>query len=319
MEQTCAICDEVLASIRPVAGKLAGMFYQLNCPRCGEFEISHMLKESAAMTLNDDPEKQMLLSHYVRKLQRSNVLPEVTSSFIKNVLEHYKLPMPAEQADNLVLWLGRTLVAAEAFQDIDGRAMQAIIGGATKDAVHYIASHLAEEGLISYGPGPGGGIDAEWRIGLKFLGWKEFQRLESESIESRIVFMAMKFNMPELDLIVEQVFRPAVAATGFELRVLTDVPVAGLIDDRMRVEIRRSRFMLADITHSNLGAYWEAGFAEGLGKPVIYTCKKSEFTNSHFDTNHHLTVMWHDDHDAVAAELKNTIRATLPDEAKMDD
>jgi nucleoside 2-deoxyribosyltransferase len=59
------------------------------------------------------------------------------------------------------------------------------------------------------------------------------------------------------------------------------------------VEIRACRFLIADLTHANNGAYWEAGFAEGLGKPVTYTCKKSEFAKaSHFDTNHHLTVLW---------------------------
>jgi len=33
---------------------------------------------------------------------------------------------------------------------------------------------------------------------------------------------------------------------------------------RMRLEIRRSRFAVVDLTHGNRGAYWEAGFAEGL-------------------------------------------------------
>jgi len=35
----------------------------------------------------------------------------------------------------------------------------------------------------------------------------------------------------------------------------------------------------------NPGAYWEAGYAEGLGKPVIYTCEEAKFVEaSHFDT-----------------------------------
>jgi hypothetical protein len=66
----------------------------------------------------------------------------------------------------------------------------------------------------------------------------------------------------------------------------------------------------------------EAGFAEGLGKPVIYTCKKEAFEKegTHFDTNHHLTVVWEPGKLPVALEaLKATIRATLPIEAKMMD
>jgi nucleoside 2-deoxyribosyltransferase len=85
---------------------------------------------------------------------------------------------------------------------------------------------------------------------------------------------------------------------------------------------RQSKFLIADLTHGNAGAYWEAGFAEGLGKPVIYTCKKDVFDNKrvHFDANHHLTVIWNiATLENAAQELKNTIRATFPDEAKMSD
>ena len=101
-----------------------------------------------------------------------------------------------------------------------------------------------------------------------------------------------------------------------------DRPKAGLIDDRLRVEIQTSRFLIADLTHENAGAYWEAGYAEGLGKPVIYTCEKAKFEEqkTHFDTNHHLTVVWDADNLSEAAdELKATIRATLPGEAKLTD
>jgi nucleoside 2-deoxyribosyltransferase len=81
---------------------------------------------------------------------------------------------------------------------------------------------------------------------------------------------------------------------------------------------------MADVTHGNNGAYWEAGYAEGLGKPVIYTCERSKFDKvegrggAHFDTNHHLTVLWDSDAMADAADrLKATIRATFP-EAKRE-
>ena len=96
-----------------------------------------------------------------------------------------------------------------------------------------------------------------------------------------------------LDQLVNDHFRAAVAQTGFELRRLDDEQPAGLIDDRLRVEIQSARFLIADLTHGNRGAYWEAAYAEGLGRPVIYTCQHSKFAEtSHFDTNHHLTVLW---------------------------
>ena len=46
------------------------------------------------------------------------------------------------------------------------------------------------------------------------------------------------------------------------------------IDDEIISEIRRSRFLVADFTQGNDGArggvYFEAGFALGLGIPVIF-------------------------------------------------
>ena len=84
-----------------------------------------------------------------------------------------------------------------------------------------------------------------------------------------------------------------------------------------------SRVKIPALIHfTRLGyRYWEAGFAEGIGIPVIYTCKESEFgKESHFDTNHHLIVMWNPDKPEEAAnKLKATIRATLPEAAKMED
>ncbi len=116
----------------------------------------------------------------------------------------------------------------------------------------------------------------------------------------------------------ESCFKPAVAETGFQLVLLRDKPRAGPIDNHLRAEIRSSRFLLADLTTDNAGAYWEGGFAEGLGKPVIYLCEKSAFDNrgTHFDTNHCQTVIWDpNDKERGASDLKATIRATLPGEA----
>jgi len=117
-------------------------------------------------------------------------------------------------------------------------------------------------------------------------------------------------------------FIPAVRATGFELQRLDTRPKAGLIDGRREVEISFARFLIADLTHGNRGAYWEAGFSHGLGKPVFYTCEEGYFRrfSTHFDTNHHQTVMWNAAEPERAVEdLKAVIRASLPAEAKLRD
>ena len=76
------------------------------------------------------------------------------------------------------------------------------------------------------------------------------------------------------------------------------------------------------IPHPN-GAYWEAGFAEDLGLPVIYTCKKAVLQHPdeefHFDTRNQMIIMWDTDNLQLAAsELRAIIRNTLPGEALLE-
>src|SRR5271170_4688313 len=135
-------------------------------------------------------------------------------------------------------------------------------------------------------------------------GWTRYEAIKHAQIESRTAFMAMQFGDEELNLAVENAFKPAVNRTGFELRLLSDGQPASLIDDQLRVALQTSRFVIADLTHANNGAYWEAGFAEGLGRPVIYTCRQKEWDELdergrrkvHFDTNHLVTIIWDPTH-----------------------
>src|SRR5207245_2489747 len=95
-------------------------------------------------------------------------------------------------------------------------------------------------------------------------------------------------------------------------------PSSGLIDNRMRVDIRTAKFLVCDLTDENRGAYWEAGFAEGTGKPVFYTCegKKFDSVRPHFDTEHLFTVKWDlADPTSAAEELKAAIRNEFPADA----
>lgn len=185
-----------------------------------------------------------------------------------------------------------------------------------------VMGHLLETGMISGHANKT--LSSKYSIigTLSFKGWDYYEEQKPGRSNYRKAFMAMKFGDAELNLIVENVFKVAARQTGFELQMLSDTPKAGLIDDRLRVEIQSSDFVVADLTHDNQGAYWEAGYAEGLGKPVIYTCKKSKFeeARTHFDTNHHLTVIWESlNQEQAIADLKATIRATLPHLAKQND
>ena len=58
--------------------------------------------------------------------------------------------------------------------------------------------------------------------------------------------------------------------------------------------------------------YFEAGFAKGLGRQVIFTCRKDHMDKVHFDTNHYSHITWETPED-LRQKHANRIRATILD------
>jgi hypothetical protein len=308
----CLICN---SDLRHPTQTDVNMLVLYDCPRCGEFIVDVHTQIMFSAEITSDPEKIAVVSHAVRKRHR----PILTIDVLKNLLQE-TLPNPAEQADNLILWLGNNSKGAGEHVEVRGLTHQSIFGTKSENGFYFIINHLIDDKVIE--GRKEGSLYNNAFLRLTFAGWKHYEELKKGTIHNRKAFMAMKFGDPKLDKIVEEVFKNAVQKAGFELFRLNDNPKAGLIDDRMRVEIRTSRFLIADLTHDNAGAYWEAGYAEGLNKPVIYTCEKSKFdeNKTHFDTNHHLTIAWDADKpDEAGDELKATIRATMPEDAILTD
>jgi len=264
------------------------------------------------------------LSHALYRMTKWEQWALVTSELLQNILDNTELPKPQEQLENLILWLGEAQPNMGASIPVKGEAIAAI-GAVDDHSLGFLLNQAQDAGLLTGGCAYSADRSLVfYRQRLTFSGWQRFEELKRGKSTGRIAFMAMPFGDMELDQIYKDHFKAGVAATGFELKRLDEGQPAGLIDDRLRVEIRQCRFLVADLTHENRGAYWEAGFAEGLGKPVIYTCRKNVFEDkskgTHFDTNHHLTVVWEPGKlDDAVARLKATIRATLPEVAKLND
>jgi hypothetical protein len=277
--------------------------------------------------LSDAPEERARLSYAVRRIASPGRRPIINSYMLEAVLRETVLPTPQGQLENLILWLGQKEPFAGRRINVADEAISAV-GAVDHTGLCFIAKHALSQGLIDgkYIPrSDKAEPDCDLlQVSLTFAGWSLFEELKRGRSQSKTAFMAMQFGDPELDQIFASYFRPATEATGFQLKRVDEAQPAGLIDDRLRIEIRTARFLIADLSHHNRGAYWEAGYAEGLGKPVIYTCKKDVFENktegTHFDTSHHLTIVWNPDDPSDAADrLKNTIRATIPEEAQLED
>jgi hypothetical protein len=321
-DKKCPACDGVLMKSDD---RLEGVYFE--CARCGPYVLSDEAIVVLRQAISQDKRARGKVSHSIRKMFRAGKWLQISERFLRNILET-DLPTPSEQFDNLIVWLGSTQVDAGTRIDVQESTISSV-GAADYNGLGFIVSEARRAGFVDCDvnfikgvSNPGGCVITPMQ--LTIAGWQRFENLRRGRSNSRVAFMAMPFGVDELDRLYWEQFQPAVAATGFTLKRLDEGQPAGLIDDRMRVEIRQSRFLISDLTHGNAGAYWEAGYAEGLGKPVIYTCRNDVFGDkkkgTHFDTNHHLTVVWDPSRPEQAMQkLKDTIRATLPADAVLAD
>lgn len=319
MPGDCPICGSVLSGVneRP-EGKDATLF---SCPLCGDFMLSRSLVATLPNILETKKEANTKISHALRQMQQISKGAELNTYTVEEILKK-PLPTPREQADLFIRWLAENVKGPGETVWVEPVTHNSIIGAKTDEGFALILRYLFESGLVVGDLAEAQGMPGRANVTLSFEGWDYWEKLRRGWATYRKGFVAMKYGEPLLDKLLAEILKPYAKQAGFELYRLDDTPRAGLIDDRLRVEIQSSDFLVADLTHDNSGAYWEAGYAEGLGKPVIYICEKEKFEShkTHFDTNHHLTIIW--DKNALhkaGEDLKATIRATLPHLAKQED
>jgi hypothetical protein len=150
------------------------------------------------------------------------------------------IPSPAQQADSLILWIGDQQPSHAQELEILGSEVSAWIGlPITSDFGDEGLAWLLQQPQIQVLVKEHDAINGPTRLALTFEGWQRYEALKHAQVESRTAFMAMQFDS-EMDPVVKGCFKPAVARTGFELRVLTDGQPAGSIDDQLRVAFRTS-------------------------------------------------------------------------------
>lgn len=295
------------------------------CATCGKYELTGTADSTVQGKIDnqsDSGRARAVLSHAINQMQDGTYVT-IGSDRIESILKNDYLPDPITQAENMLNWFGQT-----EYKEGHGRYrkpkhsdLRGLIGAMDDIGVGYILSSLVDKKLLeSPEKGEYSMEIPQPKYRLSFSGYEAYDQLKKGLTQSKKAFMAMKYGDSKLDSIFEKHFKPAVEETGFVLLRLDDEPEAGILDVRLQVAIRTSKFVIADLSHQNNGVYWEAGFATALDKPVIYTCDRKKKDGIHFDAEHWQYVEWDIDNPQLAAEkLKNVIRATLPTEAKMED
>ena len=137
-------------------------------------------------------------------------------------------------------------------------------------------------------------------------GYDRVDTLQKNNTYGNSALVAMKFGDDTRPL--REAIRKGIQEAGYSAVFIDEVQHNDFITPDLLKHIRDSKFVVADLTHENNGAYFEEGYAMGLGKPVIQLCQKD--TKLHFDIAQKNTIIWAKE-DEIPTRLKNRIKATI--------
>jgi hypothetical protein len=178
-----------------------------------------------------------------------------------------------------------------------------------RSELDFYISHLADSGLVedvqrtaqarSYG------------LKITFKGWEKIEQMARPNLESKQAFVAMWFDKELKDAFVKGI-KPLEKDIGFSMIRVDMREYNDKICDRIIGEIRKSRFVVAEVTGQRPAVFFEAGFAKGLGLPVIWTCRedRKEDREANFDTRQYNHILW-ETPEELREKLRDRILATI--------
>ena len=297
---------------------------EVDSPRAGG---RYFIAGSAEAILKnrDETVKARLTTRLIDQRRLSVACPEVDTSTIKDAEACRQLPIrdradrflryladresfpgggfPALSYESDLRWFNLALSSLESTVSPSNVEQQ-------RREISFFGDYLEEQGWIeSY----------EWRRRsnkrLSVAGHVRLAELESINSPSSRAFIAMWFDDSMNDAWSHGI-AVAVRHAGYDPVRIDQREHVNKIDDEIIAEIRRSGFVIADFTHGDTGArggvYYEAGFAHGLGIPVIFSCRRDKLAEVHFDTRQYNHIVWETPGD-LRDQLEKRIAAVLGD------
>jgi hypothetical protein len=264
-------------------------------------------------------EKKAVTSWIVSQHRAGIAVPQIDGNNIEDVKRQPPLNF-SERIDRVLELLGnRTKIGGVVAVDVASAQSRQTLD----DLLAFTESADAEEAqsMLKMLDGDIGlvGRSQETLFYLKPKGWFRLDELHRKEVKSSQAFVAMWFNKATQEPYTNGLYK-AIYDSGYEARrVDQQHHHLNKVDDEIIAEIRRSRFLVADFTcepgNVRGGVYFEAGYANGLGIPIIWTCKNTSMGDLHFDTRQYPHIEWSDSTD-LYTKLKARIGALIGDGPK---
>ena len=140
------------------------------------------------------------------------------------------------------------------------------------------------------------------------------------SDEGRTAFVVLRIGASDVDKLFEEAIAPATRQCGLEAKRVDLTEGRETINERILQLIDGSNLVIADLTYERPNCYFEAGYAQGKGIPLIYMARKDHDPRRpgrvvsdprvHFDLDAHKITYW-SENDLKAARLELTQRIPI--------
>jgi nucleoside 2-deoxyribosyltransferase/DNA-directed RNA polymerase subunit RPC12/RpoP len=272
----------------------------IRCPLCGDYKITGSAFMSDFPIEVSDYDKA-LFSGYLRNFSNRDNLIMINSDMLKKtreLTEPYKSLSMDERIDLIISFLAKN--TEQLGNPVVLHNTYPIFYLRNADELTNIINWIEKMNL---------GKSYEEGFILEVEGWRRYDRIKEININSKKAFIAMSFS-DSLDPIYSEAIEPACSDCGFKAIRVDLVEHNEKICDKIIAEIRTCRFIIIDFTMQKQNVYFEAGYAQGIGLPVIWACKKGEEDKLHFDTRQYNHIIWGDARD-LKEKLVNRIKATV--------
>jgi nucleoside 2-deoxyribosyltransferase len=239
------------------------------------------------------------VSGWVRQQNAMGLTPSINSEKVKD-LRMLTKPSFQERAEKFLI------AAAQKAPKLDqwfNPGAPDFIGKSYSDdqgELVIILKYLKDEGLLT---------DTAMQQGerLTAKGYIAADELRARRAASTQAFVAMWLD-DKMTAVYENGIEPGVRNAGFKAMLIPRKEHANKIDDEIIAEIRRSAFIVADFTGHRQNVYFECGYALALGRQPIWTCRKDDIPNLHFDIRQYNSIDWENEAE-LAQRLTNRIVA----------
>ncbi|NQU21680.1 MAG: hypothetical protein HQ567_10380 [Candidatus Nealsonbacteria bacterium] len=275
----------------------------ISCRCCGTFcvtkEVDHFL-----MRVPDRDVLSGVTRHHYERTGQALLITEKNFEDLKNSVPDHK--DVSEKTRRLLLALADRTATPGKGVDIRLEFDCPLAYCRGIEEFKYYLNHLSERRLTW----SEGTMHSETTVTVSPEGWDAVEEWRSLNAESEKVFVAMWFD-EKVEHVYTDGIKPAIEDDcGYKATRIDMKDYVGDIVDEMIAEIRESRFIVADFTGQRHGVYYEAGYALGLGLPVVSTCRKDDIGDLHFDTNHQNHIVW-ETAEELRERLANRIRAVI--------